>query len=146
MKLIFNDNTEKNAILVTGELMYVQGASRDTLTFVFDDTNSLDELDELFSEERCEKITLIEDEQIDENGETVQQNQYIHKNYTIRAGLEKVLEKTDQKTEDGADMYVNRLKVKMSQRTYEENQIKYLLEEMTNTQLALVDLYEGGLE
>ena len=146
MKIIFNDNTEKSLIMVTGESMFVQGANRDTLTFVFDDTNTLDGLDELFTEERCEKFILVEDEQIDEIGTRVGGNYYVHSNYTVRVGIEKVAEKTDEKTDDGADVYVNRIKVKMAQRTYGENQLKILQEELINTQIALLDLYEGGLE
>lgn len=146
MKIIFNDNTEKTVFLVMGEQMLVQGANRDTLTFVFDDTYTLDELDNLFTESRCEKIILVDDTQIDVDGNIIAEAYSVHSGYTVRAGIEKVLELSDEKGENGENVYINRLKVKMSQRTYMENQLKNLQEELINTQLALLDLYEGGLE
>lgn len=145
MKVIFSDNTEVDVILVTGETKYIQGANRDTLTFIFDDSHALDELDALFTEDKCEKITLVEGESLDTESNVISDNQSIHKWYTIRAGLEKVSERTDEKTEYGDYVYVNRIKVSMSQRTYEENQLKQLQEEMTYAQIAIVELYEGGL-
>lgn len=118
MNIALADGTELTALMVTGEINYVQEASRDTLIFVFDGTAvSLDEIDGIFTEDACETVAL--------NDGT---NEYIHSAYTIRAGLEKIKEKTDAVDEDGAPVYVDRIKVRMSQRTYEETQLKNLIE------------------
>lgn len=51
------------------------------------------------------------------------------------------MEKTDEVDDDGAPIYVGRIKVKMSQRTYTETQLKSLIE--TVDTLVLEDLLEG---
>lgn len=130
MNVTLADGTELTVLMVTGENNYVQGVERDTLAFVFDDTVSLDEMDSIFTEGACETITLRDGS-----------DEYIYSTYTIRAGLEKTMEKTDEVDDDGAPIYVGRIKVKMSQRTYTETQLKSLIE--TVDTLVLEDLLEG---
>ena len=130
MNVTLADGTELTALMVTGENNYVQGAGRDTLTFVFDTNMSLDGLDSIFTEGACETITLKDGA-----------NEYIYSGYTIRAGIEKTMEKTDEVDEDGGHVYIDRIKVRMSQRTYMETQLKNLIE--TVDTLVLEDLLEG---
>lgn len=130
MDVTLADGTGLTALMVTGENNYVQGVGRDTLTFVFDANMSLDELDSIFTEGACETITLKDGT-----------NEYIHSAYTIRTGLEKIREKTDEVDGDGAPVYIDRIKVRMSQRTYTETQLKNLIE--TVDTLVLENLLEG---
>ena len=62
MKIILNNGKELSPILVTGGPRMVQGASRDTLNFIFPATEDMAELDSAFSAENCEKITIIGDD------------------------------------------------------------------------------------
>ena len=62
MKIILNNGKELSPILVTGGTRMVQGASRDTLNFIFPATEDMAELDSAFSAENCEKITIIGDD------------------------------------------------------------------------------------
>ncbi len=63
---------------VCGARMMYQGVNRDSLTMVFDpDTISLDQISQLFTAENCQALTITDD----------QNNQFVHENYTIRAGM-----------------------------------------------------------
>ena len=53
MKIILNNGKELSPILVTGGTRMVQGASRDTLNFIFPATEDMAELDSAFSAENC---------------------------------------------------------------------------------------------
>lgn len=55
-----------------------QGVKRDSLTFLFNENQSIDYLNDVFSPENCKDITIISD-----SGED------IHSNYTIRIGMGK---------------------------------------------------------
>lgn len=119
MKIILNNNVELNPLLVIGGKRQIQGATRDTLSFVFPVDTSLDELDALFSAENCESITLIEDETCDA---------YIHIGYTIRAELKRAPIVITPATESDEEVIENRVTVSMSQRTYAETQLASLTE------------------
>lgn len=116
MKIILANGTELNPILVTGTKKTVQGANRDTLTFVFPESEGIKELDALFSAANCENIELVE-----ESGDT-----YIHSGYTIRAELAKKSVEISTATEATEAVYENRITVSMSQRTYAETQLANL--------------------
>ena len=118
MKIILTDGTELTPIMVTGAKKTVQGATRDTLTFVFHASEGMSELDAHFFAENCETITLIED-----NGD-----EYIHTGYTIRAQLSKKAVEITPATEGAEAVYEDRIAVSMSQRTYSEGQIASLTE------------------
>ena len=64
MKLILANGTELNALTVLGDTRYLQGANRDVLTFIFDDSHTLDEIDGLFNESNCETMTLVTEEEV----------------------------------------------------------------------------------
>ncbi len=113
MKIILNNGKELSPILVTGGPRMVQGASRDTLNFIFPATEDMAELDSAFSAENCEKITIIGDDG----------SENIHTGYTIRAELSKASVEVTPATEEAEAVYEDRITVSMSQRTYAESQL-----------------------
>lgn len=124
MKIILTNGTELEAIVVTGSKRTVQGASRDTLHFVFPAETSLDEMDGLFTEENCETITIVEDE-----------NEYVKNGYTIRADLKRESVEVTPATDTEDAVYENRVTVAMAQRTYAE----YQMAEVKSTLNALLN-------
>ena len=50
MKITLANGTELNPILVKGASAYVQGARRDTLSFIFPSTESIATLDAVFTD------------------------------------------------------------------------------------------------
>lgn len=113
MKIRLTNGEELSLIMVMGGQKYIQGASRDCLSFIFDDTVSMDEVDRIFTEENCETITIIGDD----NSEA------IHKGYAIRAELKKSIETVERETPDALTETVNRIIVSMAQRTYAETKL-----------------------
>jgi len=118
MRIILANGVEVNPIMITGATKHIQGASRDTLTFVFDGTVGLDAVDAMFSAEACETINIVEDDGAEN----------IYKGYTIRAELKKTQEEAAVATPESAAVMVDRVTVSMSQRTYLENQMASLME------------------
>ena len=111
MKIILN-NTELTPINVIGGRKNVQGASRDTLTFVFPGNMSMAKLDEAFSTANCESITVEDDT-----------GSYIHKGYTVRGELSKTTVCTVAETDETPAVYEDRIHVVMGQRTYAETKM-----------------------
>ena len=136
MRIILNNGIELTPIMVTGGRIDFQGANRDSLTFVFAETG-LDFLDEIFTKENCESITLIEDETGD---------MYIHKGYVIRTELNKKVLVTTQAGVDTPEITENRVLITMAQRTYAETEMMKLKEEVLMTQLATAELAESMME
>lgn len=101
-------------ILVTGAKRQIQGATRDTLTFVFAGTESIEALDAAFSEEACSSITID-----DVN---------VYKGYTIRAELKKEAVEVIPASESTEAVLEDRIFVSMSQRTYMETNMKNLMD------------------
>lgn len=126
MKIILN-NTELTPINVIGGRKNVQGANRDTLTFVFPGDMDMAELDGIFTAANCESITV--------EAET---GSYIHKGYTVRGELNKTTVCTAAETEEAPAVYEDRINVVMGQRTYTEKQI-----EATQAQIAALLTGEG---
>ena len=112
MKIILTNGVELTPNTVTGTKRLVQGASRDTLTFVFPDGTSLDELDKLFTAENCERITIVE----------ADGSEYVHSDYVIRAELKRELMEVAPATADEPGTYESRVTVAMSRITYQESQ------------------------
>ena len=112
MKIILCNGVELTPNTVTGGKRLVQGASRDTLTFVFPDGTSMDELDSLFTAANCEKITIV-----DAGGA-----EFIHSDYVIRAELKRELTEVAPASADEPGTYESRVTVAMSRRTYQEIQ------------------------
>lgn len=113
MKIILVDGTELTPIIVTGEKRNIQGASRDTLNFVFSADAGMDTLDAVFTSNNCESIKIVDDSN----------SEYIHKAYTIRADLNKKSVEITPATSDTAAVYEDRITVSMAQRTYTETQL-----------------------
>lgn len=117
MKIILANGAEMTPITAVGGSKFVQGASRDTLSFVFPADASLDELDGIFTAANCESITIVDGE-----------NEYIHSGYTVRAELKREPVEVTPATETTDAVFENRVTVAMSQRTYQESQIASLTE------------------
>ena len=116
MKIILN-NIELTPINAIGGRKNVQGANRDTLTFVFPADMDMAELDKAFSAVNCESITV--------EGE---HESYIHKGYTVRGELSKATVCVSPETDETPAVYEERIHVVMGQRTYAESQIASLTE------------------
>ena len=112
MIIKLTNGTELNPILTMGGQKYIQGASRDTLSFVFPADTSMDELNTLFTAENCESITIVDGA-----------NAYIHHGYTIRSELRREPIVVTPATEASEEVVENRVTVSMSQRTYIESQL-----------------------
>ena len=118
MKVILCNGVELTPNTVTGTKRLVQGASRDTLTFVFQDGTSLDELNGIFSAENCENITIVE----------ADGSEYVHSGYVIRAELKREPVEVEPANDTEPATYENRVVVSMSRRTYQESQYAELQE------------------
>ena len=116
MKIILNNGKELSPILVTGGPRMVQGASRDTLSFIFPADVSMAAIDQAFTADACEHITIIGDDG----------SENIHTGYTIRAELSKASVEVTPATESEAAVFEDRITVSMSQRTYAESQLASL--------------------
>lgn len=125
MRVILSNNTERNPINVIGGRKNVQGANRDTLTFVFPANVDMAELDGIFTAKNCESITVENDT-----------GSYIHKGYTVRGEMSKTSVCTVAETEETPAVYEDRINVVMGQRTYTEKQ-------MAETQAQIVALLTG---
>lgn len=115
MKITFANGTELVPIMVTGAKRTIQGATRDTLTFVFPASEDMAALDAAFNTTACESIIIV-------NGN----EEYIHKGYTVRAELSKKSVEVTPATESTEAVYEDRITVAMSQRTYTESQLASL--------------------
>ena len=130
MHIILADGTKINHIGATGTTKYIQGANRDTITFIFDDTKSVDELDALFNEINCEVLNIVTDELVElEDGttRTVYTDNY-HYGYVIKAEISKKISVVAPATVDTPEVTETQIHVTMAQRTYAETQIASLTE------------------
>ena len=126
MNIKLSNGTTLAPILITGEIRYVQGANRDTLNFIFPADAGMEELDAAFTEDNCETITVCDT--VQSSDAAASGRGYIHKAYTVRAGLKKESVEVTPATENADAVYEDRITVSMSQRTYTENQIASLTE------------------
>ena len=117
MKVVLANGTVVDALIVTGYQSYVQGQNRPVLDFAFPETTSIADIDEVFTEENCEKITLIDDND----------NEFIHEDYVIRSNLKKEMTVVKKATPDNDEVSEQRVFVIMAQRTYLEKQVKNLV-------------------
>lgn len=113
MKIVLSNNVELKPITVIGGPRFIQGSNRDTLSFIFPTTEDMVALDDAFSVENCESITIVGDDG----------TEAIHKGYTIRAELSKAPVEVTPATADSAAVYEDRITVSMAQRTYMESQL-----------------------
>lgn len=118
MKVILSNGEVLIPNTVTGTKRLVQGASRDTLTFVFPGGTSLDEMDEAFFAANCERIIIVENDG----------SEYVHSGYVIRAELKREPVEVAAASDTEPATYQDRVVVSMSRRTYQESQIASLTE------------------
>lgn len=78
MQIKMTNGNILDCVGVHGWPIEYQGVKRDSLTFLFNENQSIDYLNDVFSPEKCKDITIISD-----SGED------IHSNYTIRIGMGK---------------------------------------------------------
>lgn len=119
MQIKLDDGIMLEPYKVVGTQKHLQGALRDTLTFIFPATESMEYLDSVFTEANCEKITLVGVN----NGTDA-----IYNDYTIRCELKKEYVETAQGTATESPVYEERIFVSMSQRTYTEKQLASVCE------------------
>lgn len=131
MIIYLADNTEMEPLDISGEPATVQGEARDCLVIAFPASAGLEAINAAFSAVNCESIRIVED-----SG-----TEHIHTGYVIRVSL--VLAPGEDESGDG------RVTVIMAKRSYAEEQllaIRSQVEEtaaqMTDTQLALCEVYE----
>ena len=117
MKAILNNGVEVTPNIIIGEKVYFQNTRRDMLKFVFENIG-LDEADTLFTADNCEKIVSIGDDGTEQ----------IHHGYVVRVGIEKTVEEKDQATATEEAVYVEKVTVKMAERTYAETMLANLTE------------------
>lgn len=118
MKITLANSTELRPISVIGEEKSINGTRRDTLTFVFPQETSLDELDALFTAAACESIKLYEEKTLDDG--TVEELEHIHTGYTIRAGLSRTPMVTQLAADTTEEVVEHRATVSMARRNYTE--------------------------
>lgn len=138
MHIILKDGTKLNHIGATSTTKYIQGANRDTITFEFDATYSVDELRNVFTEINCETINIVTDqvnEELIENedGTTETKSEVVYTNnywegYVIRAEVAERIKEIEPATGTTPAITETRVFVTMAQRTYAETQIASLTE------------------
>lgn len=128
MHIILSDGTQLNHIGATGTSKYIQGANRDTITFEFDETYSVDALRELFSETNCELIDIVTDEVVEQEDGTTQTvcTDNYHEGYVIRAEVAEKIKEITPATGTTPAVTETRVFVTMAQRTYAETRLAVL--------------------
>lgn len=122
MHIILANGTKLNHVGATGEMRYFQGANRDTITFEFDETHSVDFLRSVFTEANCEVINIVTD-----NEDGTFTNNY-HEGFVIRAEVAEKVKEIAPATGTTPAVTETRVFVTMAQRTYAETQIANLTE------------------
>lgn len=130
MHIILADGTQLNHIGATGTTKYVQGANRDTITFEFDASHSVDELRNLFTEQNCEVIDIVTEEVVTQGDGTEQivSTDNYHEGYVIRAEVAEKIKELTPSTGTTPAVTETRIFVTMAQRTYAETQMASLTE------------------
>lgn len=116
MHLILANGTQLNHIGATGETRYIGGKYRDSITFEFNNAYSVDELRNLFTEENCEVINIITD-----NEDGTYENNY-HYGYVNRIEASEKIKEIEPATGVTPAVTETRIFVTMAQRVYEETQ------------------------
>lgn len=128
MYLILADGTKITHIGATGATKYVQGSNRDTITFEFDASHSVDELRSLFTEQNCEVIDIVTEEVVtleDGTEQTIATDNY-HEGYVIRSEVAERIKELAPATGTTPAITETRVFVTMAQRTYAETQVAVL--------------------
>lgn len=125
MYIILANGTTLDHIGATGQSKYIQGANRDTITFEFDSTYSVDELRSLFTEANCETINIVTTEDVEQEDGTTQtvETNNLHEGYVIRAEIGEKLKTITPATGTTEAVTETRVYVTMAQRTYAETKM-----------------------
>ena len=118
MLIKLNDGKEIPILLVTGGNRVVFGSNRDTITFVINGYNSLEEIDNIFTEDNCENIILIQDDE--EKTETLLYG------YVLKTDLnKKIIEIAPESPEEEA-VFEPRINITLARRSYAETKMAAL--------------------
>ena len=121
MQIKFADETTLDCIQVNGKTQYYQGATRDTLEFVFAKAAGFDALDAAFADEaKTANITITNDTDPD-NPES-----WVYDSYTLRMSMRMEPVVITPGTSDAPAVTEERITVVMAQLTYIERQLKAL--------------------
>ena len=123
--LVTIDETNLNAISVTGSTQFFQGTQRRTLEFRFSPNDTdFETLNAVFDNPK--QITLTDDD-----------GSYVYDNYTLRVSMSLAPAMVTPETDTEPAVYENRYTVVMAQKTYSELEIE-ALRAMVNTLAAKV--------
>ena len=117
-KLILNDGTELDSIIIYGSSMTFQGYTRQTLEFQFADTYSMDELYNIFNDKNKTRVIIIQDD----DG-----NEYRHNDYVVFISQNKQPVVVLPETPDDPGRTEMRISITMGQLSYIEKQLETLL-------------------
>ena len=110
----FTDGTTLSAVKITGGGRYVQGASRDVLTFeLAQDAASFEQLVQAFTPDNCAQITLSADGK-----------ESLHEHYTMRLALALQDVEISPETTEGAAWTEPRWVVEMARKTFAEREME----------------------
>ena len=113
MQIKLYDTTELQVLNILGQQSSLRGTMRDSLSFIFDSSYSLDTINELFTANNCQSIIITND----------QEQQYTHTGYTERVCLKLEPKEIKKATATEPAVYENRIIVTMALKSYEEQQI-----------------------
>lgn len=121
MQIKFADETAMDCIQVNGKTQYYQGATRDTLEFVFAKAAGFDALDAAFADEaKTASITIIND--VDAENPEIG----VYDSYTLRMSMRMEPVVITPGTMEAPAVTEERIMVVMAQLTYIERQLKAL--------------------
>lgn len=118
MLIKLNDGKEIPILLVTGGNRIVFGSNRDTITFVINGYNSLEEIDNIFTEDNCENIILIQDDE--EKTETLLYG------YVLKTDLNKKIVEIAPESPEEEAIFEPRINITLARRSYAETKMAAL--------------------
>lgn len=138
-RLILANSQEFNVVSIYGGKRNNDGKEREYLEIVLPDTYSIDEINEIFSNEK--NISTIK---IEEYNEDELIAEYIHNNFCIYSELIKTKIITGKETDSNPSTYTSVIKVILFQLTYSEIQQREQTELINATVEVLGDLIGGA--
>lgn len=137
MKVILNNGTELEVIVVNGSSKQFQGANRDSLEFQFAKAipQTFEELNTLFSNQNnTNKITLTSDTA-----------SYIHDNYSLKVSMGLIPVTLAIATDTTPEITEERYSIIMAQKSYKEIELENLNKQLATTQEAVDFILMGGM-
>lgn len=115
--ITLNNNQTLDVLQINGSKRFYQNANRDTLEFVFNETQSMDNLAVMFSEKMNTRTIKINQEG----------SEYVYNDYVIQLSVSRETIVIAQETSEAPEQTAIRIKVVMAQQTYTEKLIEQLL-------------------